>query len=466
MSSPQTQAIPQTSFLDCVRHHFAKLARWAVWTCVALLLFLSSAALLILGLIVAWSVDHLRRALGFASPEQGVDWLLLLILLSGPLFLVVLLLKLATWYRGMWESRLKMVWRDPQERDDYSRLLPLSQDATNSERAARMSYLKRLLRTDPWKAEWRQMQSSHSKEGVSFPCDLEPITLKNEDYETVAEAVLVTVERDIRKRAFAAGFVVGMSQSRLFDAVAIVIASFEIQMHVLARLGKRPNLQTWNLLIERCAASLLLNTYLNREDALMLNLTIKKVGMGLQAAGELVDQAAGQITDIDLDDVDLDDELASFSGDFSSAAKMTFETTTTIAGAGMTVGAVGLQQLGRVLDKTGDDLFQGVMAGGIVYYHGMALAADTLALDSKHRSTETMNRSFAMVAKSYAIEAGRWLRDHLRGRRVAIREKRREQLSKVKDLPGQAFEKMKSLFSWRRGKGEGSPAVNAPKPKP
>ena len=36
------------------------------------------------------------------------------------------------------------------------------------------------------------------------------------------------------------------------------------------------------------------------------------------------------------------------------------------------------------VERTGVEILEGVLAGGVLYYHGMALAADCLALDCQH----------------------------------------------------------------------------------
>jgi hypothetical protein len=45
-------------------------------------------------------------------------------------------------------------------------------------------------------------------------------------------------------------------------------------------------------LIQRCGASLFINSYLNRQDSIALNLMIKKAGMGLKATGDLMEDLA------------------------------------------------------------------------------------------------------------------------------------------------------------------------------
>ena len=50
-----------------------------------------------------------------------------------------------------------------------------------------------------------------------------------------------------------------------------------------------------------------------------------------------------------------------------------------------------MKQIAEVIENVGDDLLQGVLAGGVIYHHGMAIAADVLALDKVHRRSPEMN---------------------------------------------------------------------------
>ena len=82
--------------------------------------------------------------------------------------------------------------------------------------------------------------------------------------------------------------------------MTIAASAFELQLHVLTRLGKRPSPRTWMELVKRAGASIFLNTYVTREDALYLNLAIRKAALGLEVAS---DAFQNSLVDIDLDEV-------------------------------------------------------------------------------------------------------------------------------------------------------------------
>ena len=206
---------------------------------------------------------------------------------------------------------------------------------------------------------------------------------------------------------------------------------------MLARLGKRPSLHAWKLLIQRCGASLFINSYLNRPDALMLNLMIKKAGMGLHATGDVVQEGAAHLSEQDLD---FDDALnLPHAGIFGMATK-SLEMGAFMA---LTVGQVGLHALGSLIESVGDELAQGALAAAIIYFHGMSLAADTLALDLRHRASPAMNRNFREAVWRMGAVAGGILLDFVRQRRDAFREKRRRV---IKTLPRTAYEGIQNLF--------------------
>ena len=56
-------------------------------------------------------------------------------------------------------------------------------------------------------------------------------------------------------------------------------------------------------MLKRTSASLFLNTYVTREDALYLNLAIRKAALGLEIASDSAQEAAGALADIDWDEV-------------------------------------------------------------------------------------------------------------------------------------------------------------------
>ncbi|MDQ2947019.1 MAG: hypothetical protein M3Y27_13920, partial [Acidobacteriota bacterium] len=347
--------------------------------------------------------------MGWHPPAAGPDYFLLGLMLAIPLFGLVSLAALWSWYKRIWSRRLREIWPVSRDRRVHGRWRPLRTLADDAERSHRSEYLSALSKTSPAPS----------------------------GYEALAEATLADLERDIAERALTTGLVVGISRNRFVDLVTILIATLELQLHVLTRLGKRPSLHTWKLLIQRCGASLFLNSYLNRHDALLLNLMIKKAGMGLHAAGDVMDAGIQHLSD---QDIDLDDALnLSHSGLLGIATKG-IEMGAFMA---LSVGQVGLRTLGTLIESVGDELAQGALAAGIIYYHGISLASDTLALDQRHRASLAMNRSVRDGVWRMGEIAGTILLDFIRQRRNAFRERRRQA---VKGLPKTAYEGIQTLF--------------------
>jgi hypothetical protein len=110
----------------------------------------------------------------------------------------------------------------------------------------------------------------------------------------------------------------------------------------------------------------------------------------------------------------------------------------------MSVGSFGLRQLGTFIETTSDDLLQGVITGGILYYHGMALAADCLALDEQHRRSPEMTRTIGQAMWIACNPAGRLLRDQVRRMREFLRERRRQAFVAAKDAAKHGVDKLRS----------------------
>jgi hypothetical protein len=249
--------------------------------------------------------------------------------------------------------------------------------------------------------------------------------------------VLAELEKDIAERALTTGLTVGISHNRYIDLFTIFVAALELQLHVLSRLGKRPSWYAWRLLIQRCGASLFINSYLNRQDSLALNLMIKKAGMGLYATGDVMGSAAQHLSDSDFD---LDEALNLHHSGLLGMATKSLELSATMA---LTVGQVGLHVLGSIIESVGDELTQGALAAGIIYYHGIALASDTLALDQLHRQSPAMNRGLRDGVWKMGEIAGSILRDLVRQRRTVFRDRRRRI---VRSLPKSAYSSIQMLF--------------------
>jgi hypothetical protein len=361
--------------------------------------------------------ERVRLGLGFAPPQHGPDWFLLVALLSGPAVGLLGIFLVLGWYKRLWLRRVAVVWPDARERRRLSKWRGVPLHGTASGRADRSEYLAALLRSPFWSSR-------------NCPASLETD-------EGRAEWLLEELEKDIAERALATGLTVGISQNRSIDLLTIFAAALELQLHVLSRLGKRPSSYAWRLLIQRCGASLFINSYLNRQDSLALNLMIKKAGMGLKASGDLMESTAQHLSESDFD---LDEALNLQHGGLLGMATKGLELGATMA---LTVGQVGLHVLGTLIESVGDELTQGTLAAGILYHHGMALASDTLALDAAHRASPAMNRNFREGVWKMGEIAGSLLRDLVRQRRTAFRD-RRSQV--IRSLPRSAYARIQSLF--------------------
>jgi hypothetical protein len=319
-------------------------------------------------------------------------------------------------YRAAWNRRLHAVWGKPPERHlaRMRRLRPMAGEAELRRRAAYLEALR---------------QSGAGGE-VAQAADG-----SRESYRAAAAAALRSVESDIARRAVTVGLVIGLNRNALLDSLTIAAAAFELQLHVLTRLGKRPSPRTWVLLIQRTAGSLFLNTYVSREDALYLNLAIRKAAMGLEVASESVQKTADALADVDWDEV-----LGGLSVPGLSAVS-------SLATMGMSVGAFGLRQIGAFIEATSNDLLQGVLAGGVLYYHGMALAAECLSLDEEHRRSPEMTRTIGQAMETACVPAGRLLREQVRRMREFLRERRRLAMTAAKEAAKEGLGKVRETSS-------------------
>jgi hypothetical protein len=392
---------------------------------IAVLLWAAAGGLIVVtcsGVLVTYHyaislAEQVRMGLRFAPPHHGLDWFLLIALSLGPLIVLLAVALFARWYRRLWIRRIALVWPNSRERRQLSKWQPAPFRANDPKREERSRYVTSLLQSPLWSD--RTCPRPH------------------EDFEGRAEWLLEELEKDIAERALATGLAVGISQNRYIDLFTIFAAALELQLHVLSRLGKRPSAHAWRLLIQRCGASLFINSYLNRQDSLALNLMIKKAGMGLKATGDLMESASQHLSESDFD---FDEALNLQHNGILGMATKSLELGATMA---LTVGQVGLHVLGTLIETVGDELTQGALAAGILYYHGMALASDTLALDAAHRARPAMNRSFREGVWKMGEIAGSILQNLVRQRRTVFRD-RRSQL--IRSLPKSAYARIQALF--------------------
>jgi hypothetical protein len=121
----------------------------------------------------------------------------------------------------------------------------------------------------------------------------------------------------------------------------------------------------------------------------------------------------------------------------------------------MRVGAFGLRHIGSFIETTANDLLRGVLAGGILYYHGMALAADCLALDDEHRRSPEMTRAIGHAMNVACAPAGRLLRDRVRRMREFLRDRRRMVFGAATDAAKQGVDRLSLKFSKRKPAAKG-----------
>jgi hypothetical protein len=407
---------PDSSLVD-LRRRGQFLIGVLLWAAVGGFLVVVSGYALVVYHYTISLAERVRLGLGFAPPVHGPDWFLLSALVAVPAVGLLGFLLFIQWYKRLWRRRVAMVWPDRRMRRELSRWRAAPVLGAGSKREKHAGYIRALLESPVW-----------SDRNCPKPAD---------DHKGRAEWLLEELEKDIAERALATGLTVGISHNRYIDLFTIFAAALELQLHVLSRLGKRPSTRTWRLLIQRCGASLFINSYLNRQDSLALNLMIKKAGMGLKATGDLMENAAQHLSESDFD---LDEALNLQHNGVLGMATKSIELGATMA---LTVGQVGLHILGTLIESVGDELTQGTLAAGILYYHGMALASDTLALDVAHRASPAMNRNFREGVWKMGEIAGSILRDLVRQRRTAFRD-RRSQI--VRSLPRSAYARVRTLF--------------------
>jgi hypothetical protein len=410
-------ATPDSPALEGLRRRGQFLISGLLWAAAAGLFVVISGYALILYHYAIALAERFRLSLGFAAPLHGPDWFMIAALASGPVFLAFCVALLGVWYKRVWLRKLRNTWPDARDRSRYSRWQALPYRANAAQRKHRAEHLAALLKSDLWATE--------ACPSPAAAC------------EAQAEWLLLELEKDIAERALTTGLTVGISRNRYIDLFTIFAAALELQLHVLSRLGKRPSWHAWKLLIQRCGASLFINSYMNRQDSLALNLMIKKAGMGLYASGDLMEAASHHLSDSDFD---LDEALNLQHAGLIGMATKSLELGATMA---LTVGQVGLHVLGSLIESAGDELAQGALAAGIIYYHGIALASDTLAVDQIHRQSPAMNRGFREGVWKMGEIAGSILRDLVRQRRAAFRDKRRQI---VRSLPKSAYAGIQTLF--------------------
>jgi len=407
----------EDSTLAAVRRRSQSYLGYLFWVlAVVCILWVSNAVASLLGHWVTL-LNGVRRAAGLAAPARGPDYWIIVGVTALALVVLAALAGAYVAYRSAWSRRLRTVWKTPPD-SCHIQIRPLCAHADDLELRRRDSYLRALAEC----SEWNGIAVEQSD-------DL------RQSYKNTAAGMLRLIEADVAQRAVTVGLVIGLNRNPLIDTLSIAASAFELQLHVLTRLGKQPSPRMWIELVKRTSASLFLNTYVSREDALYLNLAIRKAALGLEVLSDSVGEAAGALADIDWDEV-----LGGVSVPGISAV-------TSLATMSMSVGAFGLRHLGTFIEATANDLLQGVLAGGILYYHGMALAAECLALDEEHRRSPEMTRTIGQAMAVSCAPAGRLLRDQVRRMREFLRERRRLAFVAAKDAAKQGVEKLRDAAS-------------------
>jgi hypothetical protein len=424
--------IHEDATLASVRSRSQAYLGYLFWVCVVLCLLWAANA--VASLLEKWVtlLREMRRGIGLAAPVTGPDYWVIGGVLAFALLAVIGAGVAWSGYRAAWKRRLLGVWGTLPDISQL-RIRPLRVRADQGELRQRTAYLQRITQSPEWSG------------GSLGQC-----ADSREAYKATAALMLRSIEGDVIKRAVTAGLVIGLNRSPLIDALSIAASAFELQLHVLTRLGKRPSARTWIEMLKRTSASLFLNSYISREDALYLNLAIRKAALGLELAADSAQEAAGAMADIDWDEA-LGGMAVPGLGAVVNMATMT-----------MSVGAFGLRHIGSFIETTANDLLQGVLAAGILYYHGMALAADCLALDEEHRRSPEMTRTIGKAMHEACVPAGRLLRDQVRRMRRFLRERRRMILGKATDAAKQGVDKMRTASRFRWNKKKQPAAVEEP----
>jgi hypothetical protein len=415
--------VREDSTLTAVRRRSQGFLGYLLWVCVVLcLLWVADIVASLLGRWVTL-LKGARSAAGLAPPAAGPDYLVLGGVAALSLAVIIALAVAYSVYRAAWERRLRLTW-GPSFRSGHARIRPLRALADEPELRRRTLYVQKVAACPAWLGR-----------------RIEPPDDNGDSYKNAATAMLRSVETDIARRAVTAGLVIGLNRSPLIDALSIAASAFELQLHVLTLLGKRPSASTWIEMLKRTSGSIFLNSYVNREDALYLNLAIRKAALGLdlglEMAADTVQHASVAMADIDWDEVLHGMKVPGLSAVMSVAA------------TSMTVGAIGLKQIGSFIEATANNMVQGVLAGGILYYHGMALAADCLALDENHRQSPEMTRTIGQAMNVACAPAGRLLRDQVRRMRTFLRERQRMVYGAAADAARNGVDKLRTASSSR-----------------
>jgi hypothetical protein len=410
LEQPQV-SIPEAA-LAAVRRRGAFLTTTLIWVIVIGVAIASAGYFIIIANAALDAGESVRRGLGFEAPLTGPDWYVLTILVLLAAAPILGIASIGTWYRRIWRRRLQQIWTTNSDIRRYSRIRSITTSASTKERDVRAAYVQALLATPAWS-------------GHNIGANTESVGSADPDaaYKFLAEKMLKQIEEDVAERAITTGLVVGLGSSRI-DRVTIISAALEMQLHVLTRLGKKPSMGTWREILKRTSASLFFNTYLNREDAFAVSFAIRRLAIGLDLGADLAQSTAESLGGDEMDSELVEEGVEALSG-FTDLAG---ELADSIPFGGILKTSLGLsasltQAVADLTREAGDELLQGALAGGVLYYHGMAIAADVLALDDDHRRSPAMTRTPLEGATRAAGVAGRLLRNQVNRYRGANRDR-------------------------------------------
>jgi hypothetical protein len=380
--------------------------------------------------------SKIKNILGYKVTSGQIDMIGASVI--GTFIFIPIILTLICYlkYQASWNKKAMGIWGDRSLCKKHSRLPSFSDLFSVEQRSTQEQYLIELANTTAWKAEL-------SKGNVT---DFNKTNL-------LAEELLRSIEKDIAERAITTGLIIGISSSRLIDNITIIITSLEIQMHVLSKLGRKPSIGVWYELLVRAGSSLFITDYLNRNDTFALTMTTKTIAAGMSYTASILDSDAAEEINEGLFDY-AEEFLNRFAtGDISGAIVNSVLTTSELATNGaMSIGSEGLNLMSRLVEKHGDDLLQGVLSGGMLYYHGMSIAADSLAIDKQHRCSPRMSRTPFACMNIIAQTAGIILLGYIRTRKEYIRKKKRDAIHRVPGVKKviNQVSKLKGLFTRRK----------------
>lgn len=370
-------------------------------------------------------INRSRKALGFAVPESGPDWLVLVLIACIICAMLTILLIMLRWYNHICDKKLKKVWPRKFDRMKYSRM----NGRINTKGYSHAQYIRELLQSPVWREKWEDVCK---KIPDKYPVlnGISPETLTDEECRAAAAGIAAIVRIEIAKRALAVALLTGFSRKRWVDQLAICIAGLDIQIEVLGMLGKKLTLKYWRIMLKRTLASIFVNSFFNQQQVSDLIITIKSFAMGfsivIENASDLLDASDAPVDEIF-------DSLRSILGNSGGGpllgdilAMLEKGTSASLIGLDLTLsaGASASRILAVIIEKIGDDVLEASLAGGILYYHGMELLRETLPFDEDQRESPEFKPSPYDCAVEIARSGGYAIRDLVRARRKQFVKRR------------------------------------------